>query len=250
MNRRQFLRYIAAVSATAVCGNDSLAEKTNKLCVVLDDGGKTSDLELIAKLMHEKIPFTAAVMPYPSGKVMDALYVSNADIMLHQPMQPVDKSKTYHNEILAADTYETAYRKIAESYDSLLRSMKPKPVVGFKSQSIVGINNHQGSLASQNETIAKALVNFCKESDLILLDSSTHPNSILYKYATQQGMRKAYKRSCDFLDNPGYSPYQQLQKCVKSDRSIAIGHWKERTVMDYIAFARENSSRLVRISEL
>jgi polysaccharide deacetylase 2 family uncharacterized protein YibQ len=250
MKRRTFLQ--ASAFGAALCTPlGRVMAKQNTLCVVLDDAGKGSDLELMASLVHEQVPFTAAVMPEASGKVLSFLYACpSADIMLHQPMEPVNKQKSYNNEILAGDSYKDAYRKIRGNYEKIMGSLSPRPIVGIKGKSIVGINNHQGSLASQKEHVARAVVTFCKDYSLILLDSYTHGKSTLYEYALRVGLQKAYKRSCDFLDNKGSDPYRQLEKCASYGRAIAIGHWKHNTIEAYTRFHKERKDlRLVRISE-
>ena len=71
--------------------------KDPKLCIVLDDAGSSNNnISLLEKLADENIPITISVLPktHYDKKVLNILAeYENADIFLHQPMEPLDMVK-------------------------------------------------------------------------------------------------------------------------------------------------------------
>ena len=91
-----------------------------------------------------------------------------------------------------------------------------------------GLNNHMGSLVSENEKIMKNILNIAKEKNLIFVDSVTSAKSKSYQIAKDLGI-KAYKRDV-FLDSTQDTSkiIQNLHKTAQIAKekgyAIAIGH--------------------------
>ncbi len=228
MKRRDFIRIIALSLASIPFRSYARDRK----CVVLDDGGcSRKSIANLEKLVD--VPVTVAVLP-GSGYQRQTLNIlrqyKNADVLLHQPMEPINM-KERGLSIGQFGIYNSYSKK--QAIETLERS------IDALDYPIVGMNNHMGSLVTQNMGLMSTIAEYCAEHSLILLDSRTISTSVMYDAGIKAGA-KAYRNSC-FIDD-------HLSR-LYSFSGVAIGHIQNTdTVNRYHSFAKRHD--ISRISQL
>jgi polysaccharide deacetylase 2 family uncharacterized protein YibQ len=187
-----------------------------KLAIVLDDlGESTAQAEFLLELDY---PVTFAVWPHSThaGEVAELAASRGRELIIHQPMEPVDYPKNNPGEGALLS------RMTDSDFLALLRgNLKLVPKAS-------GLNNHMGSWLTQNVTLMTLVARELKEQDFFVLDSLTHPRSRFAGAAIQEGV-PAYRRDV-FLDvRPEREQVlAQLRKAENIARlkgqAIAIGH--------------------------
>lgn len=137
------------------------------------------------------------------------------EVMLHLPMEAVGKNRLGEGGLESAMTRETFINILRGDINSI-------PYIS-------GINNHMGSLLTQNkEQMAWVMKEIYQNQKLFFVDSMTSVNSVAYRSALQ-GKIPSIKRNV-FLDNERDLALisQQFDKLIKIARrtgsAIAIGH--------------------------
>lgn len=298
MKRRIFLKkgiQAGALGLFTLGSPINLYSEEGKLCVVLDDAcSSLATASQLERLAEQNIPVTVSVLPNSAYEktVLDILsQYKNADILLHQPMQPENME----------EDMKKAYEKSQKDYTnrgkiSLLKNPtifdfhEPKDavwiiryninhinnylrnLVGTK-KIVMGLNNHQGSLITQKENFMRAIAEYCfnPQNNLILLDSRTTPESVMYdvakEVAKEMKEKNPYARcyKSDYcIDHEKETKEEVLtvlnrfdELTKKGDNVILIGHLtKQHTIDALIEFYQQNKSiikdkkNLVRISDL
>jgi len=207
-----------------------------KMAIVIDDMGE--DVALAKGLAALDVHITFSIWPNSSHvkKTLAIAKKNGNEIMVHLPMQP------------------KGYPKVNPGSDALLVGMKAdkiqqtvnaaiKKVPGAK-----GLNNHMGSLFTENYAGMTQVMTQLKQRDLFFLDSRTTPKSVGPKAAIKKGVT-VYERNI-FLDNVkdiGAIKYQ-LSKTAKiakkRGQAIAIGHPNWETLKAIKQWAKENQGKV------
>ena len=196
------------------------AEKTEvknlQAAIIIDDfGGGTGG---VRDFLEGDIPITAAVMPFTEHSKEHAKWAHKygIEVMIHLSMEPKRGKRSWlgprpiTNDLSAAEV-----KQIVED------AIKDVPYA-------VGINNHMGSLAVENEQIVRAIVEVAKKKRLYIIDSATSPKTKFPKIAKELGV-PILKRDV-FLDDISSSShvYKQMIRLAKvteiKGTGIAIGH--------------------------
>lgn len=190
------------------------------VAIVIDDMGdnyrRTKDIISI------QAPLTASFLTYPKRleqQISDSVK-SGQEIMLHVPMQP-KSNINLSSDILTVEMSPSEVRKNFQKMVNRFSNVK-------------GINNHMGSLLTEDETRMSEIMQVLKEKKLFFLDSKTTPKSVGDKVAKKYGVHYASRNV--FLDNKNELDYilKQLKRTEKIARkngyAIAIGHPKSQTV--------------------
>ncbi|MEH7158539.1 divergent polysaccharide deacetylase family protein [Neobacillus drentensis] len=190
--------------------------KELKAAIIIDDfGGGTGG---VRDFLEGEIPITAAVMPFTEHSTEHAKWAHKygIEVMIHLSMEPKRGKRSWlgprpiTNDLSAAEVKQIVRDAI-----------KDVPYA-------VGINNHMGSLAVENEEIVLAIVEVAKEKRLFIIDSATSPNTKFPKIANELGV-PVLKRDV-FLDDISSSSHvrQQMIRLAKvteiKGSGIAIGH--------------------------
>ncbi len=192
-----------------------------RVAIIIDDMGYHRDLgESLIGLPHNvsfsflpHAPFTARLekMAFDHGKT----------VLLHQPLEPKDESwdpgpgALYLNEL-------DQQRQIFNHNLSLVPHA-------------TGVNNHMGSLYTENETGMRALLELIGERGLFFIDSFTTSSSQGYALAQKAGIQSARRHI--FLDNIQESEAicKQLEDLAntasKNGRAIGIAHPHPKTFL-------------------
>jgi len=164
-----------------------VAEAPSKgiLVFVIDDAGNSlSDLEPFLKL---NMPLTIAVLPgLPySAEAARRIRAAGKEVFLHQPMEAIGGQSSGSTVIRTGMGRDEIRTIMAANLDELGK--------------VAGINNHEGSLATQDDAIMEAVLAFCMERGLPFLDSRTTAETAVSETARRLGI-KIGERDI-FIDN-------------------------------------------------
>jgi hypothetical protein len=217
-----------------------------RLAFIIDDVGAYDIGALDLKKLG--IPITAAILPDAPRAHEEAEWIREYGLqaLIHLPMQPkngdgqtYDKDKTIH----------------MHSTDDEIKTIiaKAKKIV----PNAIGVNNHQGSLATTHTGLMRRTMNIIKDNDLFFVDSRTIGNTVAYDVAKSLGMKTIYKDA--FLDHiKSYDHsieriHHLVDIALQKGEAIGIGHPNESTlkaIRDSIPYIRSHGVTVVFVSEL
>ncbi len=162
-------------------------ENPAKLSIVIDDFG--ANIEQLTSFLSLDFPITFSVLPdlRNTTKVATLAHYAGSEVLLHQPMEDVEKKFIEKFSLLNTDSKEEIKRK-------LLRNLEKVPHV-------IGLNNHTGSGFTAN---ANSVANFLsvlleEKPSLCVLDSVTTGKTRLHDMALSRSIKTARRNI--FLDN-------------------------------------------------
>ncbi len=194
-----------------------------KIVLIIDDFGHQLYTEPVQGFLQIDIPLTVAVMPglWASRQVAAEARKLGKEVILHLPMEPEHMpSGTRGPMIMTSMTRDEIFRVLDQTAREFPEAY--------------GLSNHMGSLATQNPWTMKALTKWCNVRNWWVVDSITHPGSVLYAEALREGA-PAIKRDIflDHVDDPS-TIRAALHRAVRAARRIqrpiiAIAHPRELT---------------------
>jgi uncharacterized protein len=199
--------------------NPALAKKNEKqlkAAIIIDDfGGGTGG---VRDFLEGNIPITAAVMPFTehSKEHAEWAHENGFEVIVHLPMQPKRGKRSWLGP--KPITVDLSSKEVKQRVEDALKSV---PYA-------VGMNNHMGSLAVEDEEIVRAIVAVAKEKKLYIIDSGTSPKSKFPKVTEEMNV-PLLKRDV-FLDDISSSSHvrKQMKRLAKitefTGKGIAIGH--------------------------
>ena len=190
-----------------------------KVVLIIDDMGYNKH-DIDAFRLHGDI--TYAILPHTpfSGHFADLAYLANRDVMLHIPMENLS-GKALGPGAITSEMNEQQIHKI------LGLALKDVP-------NAIGINNHMGSLLTQNSTPIAHTMTFLKQHNLFFVDSKTSRFSIVEEQAAKHGVVSFHRNV--FIDNDlsEQAMLKQFNLLVriaqKYKRAIGIAHPYPETV--------------------
>lgn len=193
-----------------------------RIAIVIDDFGYFFNGVVEGFLnLPERITFSILPGLTYSEKIAQAAYAENREVMLHLPMEPKNGHFEADDYILLTNMQEQEIRDRAQ------KAIKSVPHVR-------GINNHMGSLATENETLLKIVMSEIKKAGLFFLDSRTSPNSLAFTWARKNNIPCAINNT--FLDSIAEEPFirQQVnllaEMAARNGQAVGIGHPNELTL--------------------
>jgi polysaccharide deacetylase 2 family uncharacterized protein YibQ len=200
----------------------NLTRHAGKIAIIIDDFGYTVG-DVVNSLLRLEIPITYSVIPGVkfSKEIAARLYTSGKPILIHMPMQALE-------------------RRVEKNGYSLMLDMKPKEIRERVRKAMsavphaVGMNNHMGSAATVNDTLLTPLFEELKKAELFFIDSKTNPNTRAFKLAKKMGLPTDINDI--FLDNEEDAERVQQKMWQVADlaaakgAAIAIGHPHEYTL--------------------
>lgn len=215
------------------------------VAVVIDDMGvsvpHTRDILSLEK------PITASFLTYGAAnrKQVKEAKEKGFEVMLHVPMMPhakADLAPVTLSPDMQEDEIKNDFEQMLDRYKGL----------GMK-----GINNHMGSLFTEDEKSLGYVMQILKDRNLFFLDSKTTAKSVGAKVAAEYGV--PYIARDVFLDNENDYNYimGQLRQTEKIAHmrgyAVAIGHPRSQTYLalrDWMKELPERRIRLVRLGDL
>jgi polysaccharide deacetylase 2 family uncharacterized protein YibQ len=190
-------------------------EKNPQIAVIIDDiGFSESRLDSFLKI---GAPFTFSILPKlpMSSFLAEKIHCEGYEVMLHQPMEPLDPS-------------------IDPGPGALYVKDPPDMIIDIIKQNIsetpyvTGINNHMGSLFTACGTEMKEALSVVRDEGLFFVDSLTTNRSTGYNTAKTMNI-SAVRRNV-FIDNIQDETFIHLQLeklkrlALKHGYAIGIGH--------------------------
>lgn len=200
------------------------------VAIIIDDIGYNRKQGLAALALPGD--FTYALIPYSPNALTFAKAAASQDkeVMLHTPMSDIQRRPVSKGGLTMAMNETDVIETLNSSIDSL--------------PNIRGVNNHQGSLLTQQYETMQWVMKTLKQRDLYFVDSRTTHRSVAYKTATEYhvpALRRDifldHERSTDFLQTQ-FTALMALAK--RRGYAVAIGHPYPET----IRFLSENINRL------
>jgi len=214
-----------------------------KISIVIDDIGNTMDQLLLLKQLGDRV--TYAIMPsLPHSRDFDALSkVTGAEVILHLPMECRDEKYPGPGFI----TTRMPDSQVAYTLERDLESVPHR----------VGVNNHMGSLGTEDPVLMERIFRELKRRNYFFLDSYTTDRSVAVSLG--RAMLIPVLRRNLFLDNADEKPAirEKLRELARMARekgfAIGIGHYRPRTLevlAEEIPALERAGYRFVRLSEL
>jgi polysaccharide deacetylase 2 family uncharacterized protein YibQ len=220
------------------------AARAPRIALVIDDFGYSKD-ETAEYFFRLDLPLTISVIPsLPYTKhAIDRAAAEGKETMLHLPME----AEAYSSEVPAVLTSMTD-DEIASLVTSFLAT----------TPGVVGVNNHLGSIATQDARVMKAVLAVLERTGLYFLDSLTSSKSVAYNSARSLSVPAA--RNDLFVDADTEDPEivgKRLDRLLEIAKSrgyaIGIGHpkpWTRSAVQAFTDRARESGVEFVFLSDL
>ena len=191
------------------------AKNNATLVFVFDDGGQ--NLYDLQKFLELPFPITIAVLPKLKYSVESAKRVRNSghELILHQPMQAINRSV---NPGPGAITPEMTEEEVRKMLLSNINEIGP----------ISGMNNHEGSAITADIGKMEVILKTASDCGIFFLDSRTNVKTVVPLVAKEMGYNY-YERNI-FLDNEKTreNALMELKKGLdianKKGSAVMIGH--------------------------
>ena len=219
--------------------------RTGSAAVIIDDLGYS--LESIQAIRAFKRPVTVSILPFAPETLETARLAREGglEIMLHLPLEAL------HQKMEKA-SQGTIYTSMSadEIRKNVLASLAEIP--GAR-----GVNNHTGSMVTEDDRMMPIILGVLKEKNLFFIDSRTTPNSIAFATARSLGVPAAARQV--FLDDvPDEAEIkariEELFRLARTNgRAVGIGHARKETLQalgKYLSLADAFGVRLVFASAL
>ena len=188
----------------------------SRMALVIDDVGW--ELPSAQTLIRMDVALSFAILPEtPYGMLIaQEAQRHQRDVLLHLPMEPYGASHIQLGPFALRSTMDSD--QIAAQINAALAALP----------TVVGVNNHMGSLFTENRSAMRTTMRVLKQHNLFFLDSRTSTRSLAYDIARDMGVPAAQRHV--FLDHD-IDPdkiFQQLQRLVdiaqERGSAIGIGH--------------------------
>ena len=215
-----------------------------KLAIILDDLG--NDRHAADEIFDLHYPLTISVLPNHehSQEIAKGAERRGYQVMLHLPMQAVANEKSEAQELRRG----MPTREVSTLVNQFLEDIP----------GAVGVNNHQGSEATSDPALMRALMPVLREHHLFYIDSRTTAATVAYETAQSSRVPSAF-RNVPFLDDVTEvgAVRRQLELALRGARekgeAVAIGHPHPATLQalrEVLPNAQSEGVRLAFASEL
>jgi uncharacterized protein len=215
-----------------------------RLAIILDDFG--TDRSAADSVFALPYPLTLSFLPFHpnSREIAEEAHRRGYQIMLHLPMQSLGNEMPESQQLHSG----MSPSQISEVVGAMLQNI---PYV-------VGVNNHQGSLATTDGPLMTDLMTILREHNLFFIDSRTTAATVAYSAAQDARVRCAF-RNVPFLDDVEEvsAIRKQLRLALRDSQekgeAIAIGHPHPETLRalsEFLPQAEAQGVHLVHASDL
>ncbi len=189
-----------------------IANNGEELIFLFDDAG--NNVDQLQKYLNLPFPISIAVLPGlpASVKCANEIRSSGKELLLHQPMQAIDKSINPGPEAIEPNMLTSEIRKL------ILHNLKEIGPVS-------GMNNHEGSLICENADLIEIVMDVAASQGIYFLDSRTTAATEVPQVAAKKSF-PYYQRDI-FLDNP--ETKEHILEEIKV--GINIAHKKKSVIM-------------------
>ncbi len=193
-----------------------------RLAILVDDCGYDTDTVSRMTALRQKITF--AVLPDRAftAQALSIIKSAGKQAMLHLPMEPLNASQQSENNTVMVNMSDSEIKQLTARFIAQMPGIE-------------GVNNHQGSRATADERVMRAVLSVVKDNGLFFVDSNTQPKTVAHKVAASMGVRTALNGA--FLDGEADVEYikkrlrQAGQTAIENGSHIAICHARPKTVI-------------------
>ena len=218
--------------------------RSGGILLVMDDLGESR--EAAQSLLRLPVPVVFAIWPHArhARETAEAAHAAGREVFIHLPMQPQGYPRVQPGPgAVTLHTDLDGVRRIVRD----ARQRVPHAA---------GINNHMGSRLTIDAAAMEKLCIALADTGLVILDSVTHPGSLLYSAARAKGL-PAMRRQI-FLDHQGgkAQALRQLEKAQALARAggmvVVIGHPHPETLSALAQWAaqRENAALALTVRQM
>jgi len=217
-----------------------------KICLIIDDFGN-SENDLHRDFLTLSNDITISIIPGQSYSedIAHMAYKYGFEIMVHMPMEAFNFHDNNIDKYILTEnlSFEQVKKRLENAFIEL-------PNAG-------GMNNHQGSKATENIQLMKNVARSLKTMDKYFIDSYTSVNSKAFITMRQNGVKTEIRQI--FLDNIEHpdSIMKNLDKLIElshsMDVAIGIGHVKEETykiLKEQIPILKADGYHFLNVSEI
>jgi len=207
-----------------------------RIAIIIDDFGYGYN-DIVKEFLELGVKFNISVIPgHRYSRIISAESKrAGKEVIIHMPMEAIEANSRYN---------------YGEEEFMLRTGMSPVEVNEKLNMAVmelpeaVGINNHMGSLATQDPSLMRIVALNIKEKGLYFIDSLTSPKSVAFDIMRQNGVKTAVRSV--FLDNETYlneirAKFDKLKEIAKrKGKAIGIGHVKAETLEVFKKLIEEN----------
>ncbi len=192
------------------------APRLPRVAIVIDDFGYSAG-GVPGEVIDLPMPLTVSILPELrfSQAVYTAARKRHRCVLLHLPMEATER----YPEDIQPVTVQMSDAEIRSVVGEYIESL-PR---------VDGVNNHQGSLATADTRVMRAVCAALKPYHVFFLDSLTSPKSVAYNVAVSEGMHAASNSL--FLDDATEKSEvveerirELIRLAQKRGSAIGIGH--------------------------
>lgn len=185
------------------------------IVIIMDDMGE--NLAAAQELLHLPFPVTLSIWPRSrhARQTAEMAQAAGREVFIHLPMQPLGRRKDVGpHALMEGDS--------AERMTSIVQDARRRVPYA------IGINNHMGSRVTSHNPTVSTLCTVLTSTGLVILDSVTHPASLLYTAARKRALPSLRRHI--FLDHQQdrRAVMAQLEKARHMARKqqvvVVIGH--------------------------
>lgn len=192
-----------------------------RLAIIVDDLGY--DPSAARNVLALPFHVTVSVIPHLpfSTEVAEDAFRRGDEVILHLPMQSIPSAAQQEKIELRVGMDA---RQVQSTLEGMLDTVPHA----------VGVNNHEGSLATANLPLMRELMPDLRERGLFFIDSRTTAATVAYNAAEQAGVRAASRKV--FLDDTATVTAVRAQielaarDAQRNGSAIAIGHPHAATI--------------------
>jgi len=190
--------------------------------IIIDDIGNNK--EILDEIVKINYKFALSILPnsYFNRYSMDKGAENKKEIMLHLPLEPIKANGK--NLDLRGFLLVNMRNELLENYTQEYLDMIPKAK---------GVNNHTGSLFTQQENKMRVVLQILKRNNKFFIDSKTTGKSLAYKLAGKMGLENGVRDV--FLDGENEKMtllnFRHLFSIARQKgKAIGIAHPKRTTI--------------------
>jgi len=193
-----------------------------KICLIIDDFGYNLN-SVVKRFLELDIPATFAILPGHaySKKIANLANEAGLEVMVHMPMESKDFLPGEDRFILSKKMTQKEIRQRMRK--ALIEISQAK-----------GINNHQGSDATESRKVMRAVAEVLKTEGKYFIDSKTSANSVAFDQMKQANVPVAIRTVfIDYEDNQEIVNQQMKQLALlarEMGRAIGIAHPRSNTL--------------------
>jgi polysaccharide deacetylase 2 family uncharacterized protein YibQ len=224
--------------------DQNISPTRGNLALIIDDFGAINN-QVADAFIRLPIALTVAVIPghQTSQRVARQAQASGHQVFVHLPMQPKEGELGEENGILVDLPEEEIRRRVRWALAEIPEA--------------VGVNNHMGSLATENESVMTVVLQEIKMAGKFFVDSWTSSQSVAVDVAGRLDL--PCEKSEGFLDyqDDGSHIKENLvslaNRALKNGSAIGIGHVKASTLQaleEMIPPLEQEGVRFVHVSRV